>query len=254
MSSTVGIVIFVVSLLAAIMLHEWGHLASARRFGIRADRFFVGFGPTLWSTRRGETEYGVKALPLGGFVSIKGMTPLDERRRGVPDEVLSPERLTEDRREEAQRRGGADPLEVGTLPEPTWERLEAQLAERGTPPEVRERIVRRTRASLSDDTDLTRARSVLTEVLITEVPDTGRPGDLRHRLLEGDEGRFFHDRPAWQRAIVLAAGSAMHFVIAFVVLLGGFLFIPMGTGEIEPVVSDVVEGSPADEAGLQIDD
>jgi regulator of sigma E protease len=254
MSSTVGIVIFVVSLLAAIMLHEWGHLASARRFGIRADRFFVGFGPTLWSTRRGETEYGVKALPLGGFVSIKGMTPLDERLSGVPDEVLAPDRLTEDRRDEAKRRGGADPLEVGTLPETTWERLEAQLAERGTPPEVRERIVRRTRASLDDDTDLARARSVLTEVLITEVPDTGRPGDLRHRLLEGDEGRFFHDRPAWQRAIVLAAGSAMHFVIAFVVLLGGFLFIPMGTGEIEPVVSDVVEGSPADEAGLQVDD
>ena len=59
MSGTVGIVVFVVSLIAAIMLHEWGPLASARRFGIRADRFVLGFGPTMWSTQRGETEYGV---------------------------------------------------------------------------------------------------------------------------------------------------------------------------------------------------
>ncbi len=255
MSATVGIVIFVVGLLAAIMLHEWGHLASARRFGIRADRFFLGFGPTLWSTQRGETEYGVKALPLGGFVTIKGMAPDDERLPGVPEQVFSSQRLTHDRQVAAQRLGpDTDPLTVGTLPETTWERLEQELTDRGTPAEVRERIVRRTRATLPEDASIEHARAVLTEVLVTEVADTGRPGSLHHRLLKGDEGRFFHDQPAWQRAIVLAAGSTMHFVIALVVLLGGFLLIPMGTGEAQPVVTGVEPGSPADEAGLQTGD
>lgn len=255
MSGTSGIVVFVVSLLAAIMLHEWGHLASARRFGIRADKFFLGFGPTLWSTRRGETEYGVKAFPLGGFVRIKGMTPLDERLQPVPEEVFTVERLTTDRRLAAERvGGGADPLEVGSWPETTWERLDEELRDRGTPKVMRERIVRRVRASLAADADVAQGRAVAYEVLVTEVGESRRHGDLSHRLLRGDEGRFFHDRPAWQRSIVLVAGSAMHFVIAFAVLLGGFLVLPMGTGEVEPVVAGVEEGSPADEAGLRVGD
>jgi membrane-associated protease RseP (regulator of RpoE activity) len=64
------------------MLHEFGHFATAKKFGMKATRFFVGFGPTLWSTRRGETEYGVKAIPAGGFVKIVGMTPLEEVEPG----------------------------------------------------------------------------------------------------------------------------------------------------------------------------
>ena len=74
----VGIVAFVVALLASVMIHEGGHFLTARRFGMKATHFFVGFGPTLWSTKRGETEYGVKAIPAGGFVKIVGMTPLEE--------------------------------------------------------------------------------------------------------------------------------------------------------------------------------
>jgi membrane-associated protease RseP (regulator of RpoE activity) len=60
------------------MLHEAGHFLTARLFGMKATQFFVGFGPTLWSRRKGETEYGVKAIPAGGFVKIVGMTPLEE--------------------------------------------------------------------------------------------------------------------------------------------------------------------------------
>src|ERR1700760_374515 len=60
------------------MLHEAGHFVTAKRFGMKCTRYFVGFGPTLWSTWRGETEYGIKALPVGGFVKIVGMTSLDE--------------------------------------------------------------------------------------------------------------------------------------------------------------------------------
>ncbi len=67
----------IVALFVMIMLHELGHFVMARRAGMKATEFFVGFGPRLWSVRRGETEYGVKALPLGGYVKIIGMTNLE---------------------------------------------------------------------------------------------------------------------------------------------------------------------------------
>jgi membrane-associated protease RseP (regulator of RpoE activity) len=78
MAFLLGAVAFVVALLVSVMLHEGGHLLTAKRFGMKATQYFVGFGPTLWSIRRGETEYGVKAIPLGGFVKIVGYTPLEE--------------------------------------------------------------------------------------------------------------------------------------------------------------------------------
>jgi membrane-associated protease RseP (regulator of RpoE activity) len=71
------VIVFSVGILASIMIHELGHFATARHYGMKASRFFLGFGPTLWSTRRGETEYGVKALPFGGFVKLDGMTALE---------------------------------------------------------------------------------------------------------------------------------------------------------------------------------
>jgi membrane-associated protease RseP (regulator of RpoE activity) len=115
MTFVIGVLIFVVALLVSVMLHEAGHFVSAKIFGMKATQFFVGFGTTLWSRRRGETEYGIKALPVGGFVKITGMTTMDE----------------------------VDPA---------------------------------------------------------------------------DEPRSFRAKPGWQRSIVLAAGSFMHFVIAFVLL------------------------------------
>ena len=74
----IGWVIFLVALLFSVMLHETGHFVMAKKFGMKVTRYFVGFGPTLWSTRRGETEYGIKALPFGGFVKIIGMHSLDD--------------------------------------------------------------------------------------------------------------------------------------------------------------------------------
>src|SRR5215469_17617475 len=114
-SFLIGVLIFIVALLVSVMLHEAGHFATAKAFGMKATQFFVGFGTTIWSTRRGETEYGVKALPLGGFVKITGMTSVDD----------------------------VDPA---------------------------------------------------------------------------DEPRSFRAKPGWQRAIVLGAGSFMHFLLAFVLL------------------------------------
>jgi len=116
MSLLLGWVIFVAALLISIMLHEFGHFATAKKFRMKVTQFFVGFGQTLWSTTRGETEYGVKVLPFGGFVKITGMTALED----------------------------IDPA---------------------------------------------------------------------------DEARSFRRQPGWQRAIVLAAGSFMHFALAFVLLI-----------------------------------
>jgi membrane-associated protease RseP (regulator of RpoE activity) len=74
----VGWLIFLVALMVSVMLHETGHFVAAKRFGMKCTQYFIGFGPTIWSTQRGETEYGIKALPLGGFVKITGMTSIDE--------------------------------------------------------------------------------------------------------------------------------------------------------------------------------
>lgn len=76
--NVLGWAVFFVALLVSVMLHEAGHFVTAKRFGMKATQFFVGFGPTLWSRMKGETEYGIKAIPAGGFVKIVGMTPLED--------------------------------------------------------------------------------------------------------------------------------------------------------------------------------
>lgn len=73
-----GVLLFAVLALFSIGLHEAGHFSTAKWFGMKVDRFFIGFGPRLWSVKRGETEYGVAALPLGGYVRIAGMNPFEE--------------------------------------------------------------------------------------------------------------------------------------------------------------------------------
>ena len=74
-----GVFLFALGIMVSVCLHEAGHLITAKRFGMKATQYFAGFGPTLWSFRRGETEYGVKAIPAGGFVKILGMTPLEDK-------------------------------------------------------------------------------------------------------------------------------------------------------------------------------
>lgn len=74
--ATVGFgLLFFALLMASVALHEVGHMVPAKLFGVKVPKYFVGFGRTLWSTRRGDTEYGIKAFPLGGFVQLLGMYP-----------------------------------------------------------------------------------------------------------------------------------------------------------------------------------
>ena len=76
-----GIVFFAL-IMVSVALHEVGHMLPAKRFGVRVPQYMVGFGPTLWSTTRGETEYGIKAFPLGGYVRLLGMYPPAPERGG----------------------------------------------------------------------------------------------------------------------------------------------------------------------------
>jgi membrane-associated protease RseP (regulator of RpoE activity) len=142
-----GVVIFIVGLIVSVVLHELGHFLAAKKFGMKATEFFIGFGPTLWSTRRGETDYGVKAFPFGAFVRITGMTSIDE----------------------------VDPA---------------------------------------------------------------------------DEPRAMRNKPRWQRAIVMVAGSFMHFALAFVLLL----FLAWGIGQVtasnSTTVGSVSSCLPASEKAL----
>jgi membrane-associated protease RseP (regulator of RpoE activity) len=144
----VGIWIFVVALLVVVMAHESGHFLVAKAFDFKATKFFVGFGPTVWSFRRGETEYGIKALPLGGFVKIVGMNPYEE----VP------------------------------------------LA---------------------------------------------------------DRARSYPNKPRWQRALVLLAGSATHWLVVIVALVPALMFIGLPSADASNRLYSLQSRSPAARAGLE---
>ena len=77
-----GILAFVVALLFSVMVHEFGHYITARKFGMQISEFFLGFGKRIWSFQRGETEFGLKAIPAGGYCKIEGMAPNDEMPEG----------------------------------------------------------------------------------------------------------------------------------------------------------------------------
>jgi membrane-associated protease RseP (regulator of RpoE activity) len=83
-----GMLAFVVALLLSVMIHEFGHYITARRFGMRISEFFVGFGKKIWSIQRGETEFGVKAIPAGGYCKIEGMSPNDQMPEGQEERAF----------------------------------------------------------------------------------------------------------------------------------------------------------------------
>lgn len=78
MLSILGVLAFVVALLTSVMIHEAGHYLTAKKFGMKVTEFFLGFGQKIWSTQRGETEFGIKAIPAGGYCKIVGMSPREE--------------------------------------------------------------------------------------------------------------------------------------------------------------------------------
>ncbi len=103
-----GVLVLVLGVLVSIALHEVGHLVPAKLFGVKCTQYMVGFGPTLWSRRIGETEYGIKAIPLGGYVRMIGMFPpkADGTRR--PDKAGRWGTLAEQARQDAAREVGPE--------------------------------------------------------------------------------------------------------------------------------------------------
>lgn len=94
----VGIVFMLVGLGLSIGLHEIGHLVPAKLFGVRVGQYMIGFGPRIWSKRIGETEYGIKALPVGGFISMSGMYPASDGKpvRGLFGSLVQDARSAND--------------------------------------------------------------------------------------------------------------------------------------------------------------
>ena len=101
MQFALGLLIFLPFLTVIISIHELAHFGVARHYGMKVTEYFIGFGPRIWSTRRGELEWGVKALPIGGYVKIAGMNPYEE---------IAPEDVGPDVRREARLPAGAHDL------------------------------------------------------------------------------------------------------------------------------------------------
>lgn len=122
-----GIGLFAIGLLFSIWFHELGHFIWARKFGMRVPQFMVGFGPTLWSRQRGETEHGIKAIPLGGYIRIVGMIPPARQLDGGAD--VEPRTYGRLRRMIEEVRGAAlDDIEPGDekrvfYKKPWWQRV-----------------------------------------------------------------------------------------------------------------------------------
>ena len=84
----IGVLAFIVALLFSVMVHEFGHYLTARHYGMKVSEFFLGFGKRLWSTQRGETEFGIKAIPAGGYCRIEGMAPHDQMDVGEEERAF----------------------------------------------------------------------------------------------------------------------------------------------------------------------
>ena len=127
MAYLAGVLFIVVGVALSIALHEIGHLAPAKRFGIKCTQYMVGFGPTLWSTRRGETEYGVKAIPLGGYVRMVGMFPPAPGKRVRADSTGRLGTLIEQARHDSRLEIGDERPERLFYTKPVWQRLVVML-------------------------------------------------------------------------------------------------------------------------------
>lgn len=127
MQFILGVLIVALGLAVSIGLHEVGHLVPAKLFGIKVTQYMIGFGPTLFSRRRGETEYGLKAVPLGGYISMIGMFP--PRREGEKARANSTgffQSMVQDARSQSQLSIGTDE-DRAFYRKPVWQRIIVML-------------------------------------------------------------------------------------------------------------------------------
>jgi membrane-associated protease RseP (regulator of RpoE activity) len=121
-----GVVLFVIGVAVSIALHEVGHMYPAKKFGVKVTQYFVGFGSTIWSVKRGETEYGIKSIPLGGYVKLVGMLPPE--KAADPHEVRATNtgmfsQLVADARHAEYEHVGDEDLDRLFYRKPWWQKL-----------------------------------------------------------------------------------------------------------------------------------
>lgn len=117
-----GVVILAIGLAVSIALHEIGHLVPAKLFGVKVLQYMIGFGPTIWSKRKGETEYGVKAFPLGGYISMIGMFPPAKNGASRPSNTSFFASMVADAREASAETIGDDE-DRAFYKLPVWKRV-----------------------------------------------------------------------------------------------------------------------------------
>lgn len=123
-----GVVFVAIGIAASIALHEVGHLVPAKLFKVRVTKYMIGFGPTLWSKRKGETEYGVKAIPLGGYVSMIGMYPPNKEDGTVrPSSTGMFQTLATEARSLAHEEVGPDDANRVFYRLPVWKKIIVML-------------------------------------------------------------------------------------------------------------------------------
>ena len=123
-----GVVFVAIGIAVSIALHEVGHLVPAKLFKVRVTKYMIGFGPTLWSKRKGETEYGVKAIPLGGYVSMIGMYPPNKEDGTVrPSSTGMFQTLATEARSLAHEEVGPDDANRVFYRLPVWKKIIVML-------------------------------------------------------------------------------------------------------------------------------
>jgi regulator of sigma E protease len=215
----------ILGLLLLVFIHELGHFVAAKRTGMRALRFFIGFPPALVSRRFGDTEYGIGAIPLGGFVKIPGMLRPEPSDLWAIDDIL-------DRRESL---GTEEASAIGIARDEI-----ARLISAGDIDGAAERA-----AALQEQIDQSEG---LTE------RDRRRADKCLNRLIESSDPRgYWRSRPR-NRLIVIAAGPLTNIVVAYLMLVVlAATGLPQPSKAI-PVVAGIEKGFPAEKAGLRTGD
>nr|WP_233614286.1 site-2 protease family protein [Leucobacter edaphi] len=195
-----GILIVLLGLAVSIGLHEIGHLIPAKLFRVKVTQYMIGFGKTVWSRKKGETEYGVKILPFGGYIAMTGMYPPQKpgetarpSTTGFLNSVVqegSPIGQKPDRAEMSEKLAHAEGGRGGEI----VAELERIGDDDTRVQEVDEPQVRRGIGGLVDDARLASAETIA----------------------DGEDDRTFYRLPVWKKIIIMLGGPAMNLVLAFV--------------------------------------
>lgn len=197
-----GILIIVVGIIISIALHEVGHLLPAKLFKVRVTQYMIGFGPTMWSKTKGETEYGVKAVPLGGYIAMIGMYPPPEE---TDDDAADPSEHSDsadsDSADGDQDSGPSDPYLQQVGAQYAAPPIERSAAAEQVPQEWKRTVASHSTGIFQQMSN--EAREVASE-----------------ELKPGDEKRMFYRLATWKKIIIMLGGPAMNGVLALALTAG----------------------------------